>query len=1190
MTDTVSHMPPAMPASSMPSTPPAKADAAFLETIIGATEEMMWVVDAERFGLLWWNSRVADFLGAMGVSLSMHLTADNADHGGMRVGELHAFYRRALDEGSFTVEDLIGPTHWLGLVFTPLLRDGRPYAVLATAHDITQRKRAELEREEALTRLAEERRLLSIREEEQRLLLRHAPAAIFEVDLTGLSFITVNDYGCEASGYSRDELLALHPLALLDEKSRPILAASIQAVADGHGATDPVEYTLLKKDGTTRLVMLTAAPLPSEGPPVRTLVVGYDITEQKEAEQQLELSGLRYRTVVDNIQEGVVVSSADGEKLYFNDQLPRMLGCTNEEYAAAPLISMVHPEDRGQVEWMQGALFQNGSPISDFEARLVDKEGRVKWVRSKASLTDWLGQQAAVTFMDDVTAQVQAEAALKQSVDIVNSMFKSVQDAFYMATLDEGRFIELNHAFEELFGYARDELVGATGLELGLWVDSSERSRMVEELRRRGHLRDFRAVCKRRSGETFLCAFAMATCDIDGTTCIVGFLRDETERLAAEEALRESEAGYRLLADNMVDVIWMADAESMRFTYISPSCRLLDGYEPEELIGTTITDRATPGLRAERTQLFRSMRERFESQGMPFLDDVGDLEILHKDGTPLWVDVRTRILRDPNTGNLMFLGLTRDKSKQRAAEDALRQKQEQLDRFFSLEVGLLCVSDLDCHFRLVSAGWETALGRPKEEIVGRSVLDFVHPSDLPVTMEAMDRLRAQEEVVDLVNRLAGKDGNYRTISWRCAPAGELVYSAARDVTDLLAAEGQLRQSQKMEAIGQLAGGIAHDFNNLLTAILGYTDLLLASPEGHGEPLRLDLLEIKGAAKRAADLTQQILAFSRKQALRPEVICINDVLSELKPLLERLLGENVMLEVQTAEDLGQCEIDPSQFTQVLINLIVNARDAMPRGGFLIMETANADLRKRGNPPALADLDPGGYVVLKCTDTGSGMDAETVSRIFEPFFTTKPAGEGTGLGLSTVHGIVHQSGGTVLVDSELGRGTVFTIYLPRISAEVTGETGSDEPSRSGRGHGTVLVVEDEESVAALTRRVLVSHGYEVTTAANAMEALGALADTGKIDLLLTDMVLPGGMQGGELADTAKSVHPELGVLYMSGYSRASSIHGGRLSEAVNFLQKPFTPGELVANVEDALAGRDRPAQAEPPPGIDKEAGSR
>ena len=481
------------------------------------------------------------------------------------------------------------------------------------------------------------------------------------------------------------------------------------------------------------------------------------------------------------------------------------------------------------------------------------------------------------------------------------------------------------------------------------------------------------------------------------------------------------------------------------------------------------------------------------------------------------------------------------------------------------------------------------LGFAPEEYAGVAFMSLVHPEDKTVAVRRhADSFESESPVSDFECRLMDKEGRVKWV--RCKSSSidwfgqEASITFVEDVTARIAAEQalrdnqeQLRQSQKMEAIGQLAGGIAHDFNNLLTAILGYSDLVLASPEGHGEPLRLDLLEIKGAARRAADLTQQILAFSRKQALRPEVICVNHVLRELTPLLERLLGENIVLEVQSAEDLGQCEIDPSQLAQVLMNLVVNARDAMPRGGFLILETFNAEVGARDDALTRAGVAPGSYVMLKCSDTGLGMDASTSSRIFEPFFTTKLPGHGTGLGLSTVHGVVHQSGGIVLVESAVGKGTVFTIYLPRIAGSVSDHAGGEKPSGAERGHGNVMVVEDEEAVGALAERVLVSHGHMVLRASSAAEAFSALSDPEQaIDLLVTDMVLPGGTQGGELADAAGAMRPGLAVLYMSGYSRDSSIHGARLDDGVNFLQKPFTPNELIAKVQEALAGRSHQAR--------------
>ena len=815
--------------------------------------------------------------------------------------------------------------------------------------------------------------------------------------------------------------------------------------------------------------------------------------------------------------------------------------------------------------------------MSDFVCRVVDRDGRTRWVRCKSSPTDWLGEKAAITFVQDITAQMQAEAALRENVDIVNTMFMSVQDAFYLATMDDGRLIEMNGAFANMFGFERHEALGRTSGELGLWADYEDRTGMVRQLKSKGFVRNYQVTGHRKTGELFPVSISTTVCEIGGTKCIVGFMRDETERLQAERALRESEARYRLLADNITDVIWMLDPRTLRFTYVSPSCELLTGYTSDELLNLPLSDVFPLHVREPLMLRVQSGLEQFLVQSDPFVDDQREVELLRKDGSSIWTEISTRMLRNPGSGQVGVMGVARDQSARKEAERALQQKQEQLARFFSLEVGLLCIADTDGYFHMVSAGWENALGYSQEELLSRPFLDLVHPEDLPATLEAISRLRAQEQVVDFANRYRAKEGSYRTIQWRSAPAGDLIYAAARDVTDLLAAEEQLRQSQKMEAIGQLAGGIAHDFNNLLTAILGYTDLVLATPEGRAEPLRLDLLEIKGAAKRAADLTQQILAFSRKQALRPEIICVNDVLGELKPLLGRILGEDIILEIQPSDDIGLCELDPGQFTQVLMNLVVNARDAMPGGGFLILETANAEVTEQAALANPGRVSPGSYVTLRCSDTGVGMDPATRSRIFEPFFTTKPPGEGTGLGLSTVHGIVHQSGGAVVVESEVGKGTVFTIYVPRIAGSAGPSPGEDELPDPRRGHGRVLIVEDEGAVGALAERVLAAHGYTVLLVSNASDALPILSAPGqKLDLLLTDIVLPAGMQGRELGDVARSAREDLRVLYMSGYSRNSIVHGGRLDEGVNFLPKPFTPQELIAKVEEVLTQHNEPAR--------------
>jgi two-component system cell cycle sensor histidine kinase/response regulator CckA len=387
----------------------------------------------------------------------------------------------------------------------------------------------------------------------------------------------------------------------------------------------------------------------------------------------------------------------------------------------------------------------------------------------------------------------------------------------------------------------------------------------------------------------------------------------------------------------------------------------------------------------------------------------------------------------------------------------------------------------------------------------------------------------------------------------------------RDVTERKQLEGHFRQAQKMEAVGQLAGGVAHDFNNLLTAIIGFSDLLLADLTP-GDQRRNDVDQIRDAARQAAGLTQQLLAFSRKQMLQPRVVDINEIVTGSEKLLQRLIGENIALTTALDPALGAVRADPAQLEQVIVNLAVNARDAMPDGGTLVIETANAELDSSYTAEHSL-VSPGGYVRLAVTDTGTGIHPATQARLFEPFFTTKGPGKGTGLGLSTVYGIVKQSGGFIWVYSEPGKGATFKIYLPRVDAPVERLGAASSPALR-RGTETVLLVEDESALRAVARRALERQGYEVLEAPDAAAALAIAAGRGgAIDLVVTDVVMPG-MSGAELALRFTALHPGVPFLFMSGYTDEAIVRHGVLEPGVAFIQKPFSPDALARKVGEIL----------------------
>jgi len=469
-------------------------------------------------------------------------------------------------------------------------------------------------------------------------------------------------------------------------------------------------------------------------------------------------------------------------------------------------------------------------------------------------------------------------------------------------------------------------------------------------------------------------------------------------------------------------------------------------------------------------------------------------------------------------------------------------------------------------------GWKMveAAGKPLDEVfkIARKGEYPLLEDDPATIMPETGAGAIQEDVI-----LTSRSGARRNIYYNRSPIrnrrSEITGSVLvfRDVTEHEQLREQFRQAQKMEAIGRLAGGVAHDFNNLLTAIIGYSDLLMRDV-GVDANLRPKVEEIGEAGRRAAVLTSQLLAFSRKQILQPRVLDLNVVVKGIEKMLVRLIGEDIDICTITRTSLGMVKADPGQIEQILMNLAVNARDAMPDGGKLTIETANVELDEAYSQTH-AEVTPGRYVMLAVSDTGHGMDAETQARMFEPFFTTKEKGKGTGLGLSTVFGIVKQSGGHIWVYSEPGHGVVFKIYFPRVIDVVVEETETETVSvESLNGSETIMLVEDDESVRELTRSVLEMYGYSVLGAdhgAKALEAFGPLATA--IDLVITDVIMPQ-MNGAELVAKLKELHPQVKVLYVSGYTEEATIHRGVIDKGVNFLQKPFTPDTLAVKVREVL----------------------
>ena len=481
--------------------------------------------------------------------------------------------------------------------------------------------------------------------------------------------------------------------------------------------------------------------------------------------------------------------------------------------------------------------------------------------------------------------------------------------------------------------------------------------------------------------------------------------------------------------------------------------------------------------------------------------------------------------------------------------------------------------DLDGTIRSWNPAAEMIFGYAASEIIGQSVFILI-PEDLHDEERAiLARVAAGERIEERETARIRKDGKRIPIAVSVSPLrdrrGRLIGASSikRDIGVQRSLEAQLRQAQKMEAVGRLAGGVAHDFNNLLSVILGYGELM-AQELSDGHPLSEPVNEILAAGRRASELTGQLLAFSRQRVLDLRILDVNEVIRDAENLLKRTIGEDIQMECDLSTEPSRCKADSGSLVQVLMNLAVNARDAMPNGGKLLIETENVELDAEytlGHAEAAA----GSYVRVSVTDTGIGMDQETQSRIFEPFYTTKPEGKGTGLGLSTVFGIVKQVGGNIWVYSEPGRGTTFKIYLPRTAEAAQPRAIERVAAPRPRGSETILLVEDDEPVRKLARGILKREGYRVLEAANGGEALLICEQHDeRIDLLLTDVVMPR-MSGRELAERLDVLRPGIVVLYMSGYSERAVVHHGVLDSGINYLSKPITPTSLLAKVREVLA---------------------
>jgi len=776
----------------------------------------------------------------------------------------------------------------------------------------------------------------------------------------------------------------------------------------------------------------------------------------------------------------------------------------------------------------------NASPVRDADGRIV----------------------AAVAILRDITEHAAAEAQTRRTISLLRATIEATTDGILVVDRS-GRIVQTNRRFAEIWRLPDDVLAAnddakAIGYVLDQVQDPEGFVRKIREHYAHPAAESFdvlpfkdgriieRYSYPQRLGE-----------EIVGR---VWSFRDVTEQRGMLNALRQSERRYRELFEDANDIVFTIDGEG-NFTALNRAAE--DVLECPRAEGLTMNVRDVV-VRERLTAALRSVERVRRGERLPPFETT----LVTRRGRRRELEVSIRL--QGQGGEIQ--GIARDVTGRKRAETALRESEARFRRVLEQAGDAVLLHDAQGRLFDVNARACETLGYTREELLALNVADLECDTRPEQLLEAWAGMTPGEHrTLRGVHRR--KDGSEFSVEVRVGlselEGQRLLLSLVRDVTDRERLELQLRQAQKMEAVGRLAGGIAHDFNNLLTAILGTSDLLVADldPRDHR---RDDIEEIRKSARRAADLTRQLLAFSRRQVLAPRVLVVNDVIANLQRMLARLIGEDVVLQAVLPPGVGRIKADPGQVEQVIINLAVNARDAMPQGGSLTIATDNVEI--------LSPLDghsaaPGAYVRIRVTDTGRGMDAETRAHIFEPFYTTKGPGKGTGLGLATVYGIVKQSGGHVEVETAPDAGTTFSVFFPRVeeAADIREHAPMIAPPR---GSETVLVVEDEAAVRRLTSRVLETLGYNVLVASSGEEAL-QLSGThaGRIHLLMTDVVMPG-MSGRELAERLSGERTDMKALYVSGYTDDAIVHHGVLRDELPFLQKPFTPNRLAERVREVL----------------------
>jgi PAS domain S-box-containing protein len=970
----------------------------------------------------------------------------------------------------------------------------------------------------------------------------------------GLVVVAANVAFAQAFSMPQEKICGRPLFGLGGPWNHPVLRALLEERMQQEDRVEGVEWQFTCPVRGPCTFLLSARRVPQCGTDAPLLWLALEEVQRQSEEQ--------YRQLLEILPHMVWMTRPDGSACFLNQRGASHLGLPAEATFGWGWLGLVHPEDKERTRLTWEKAVQAGEPYR-YEYRMRQADGAYRWHlaqgvplrRPDGMVEKWVG---TLTDIDDWR---HAEEELR----LFRTLIDHTTDAIEVIDPATGKFLDVNEKACLAHGYTREEYLALSVEDVDPLVAAETWAKAAAAHKETGsQLSETLHRCK--DGTTFPVEVNLNFVHLD-RDYLVAVVRDLTERKRAEQELREREALLRTIITHIPCAVFWKDRNSV---YLGCNEQLAHNHGfagPEEVVGKTDYDL---GVTPAEAEFYRACDRQVMETGRPLLN-IEETQT-RADGT-LCILLTSRVpLRDPSGAVVGILGVYLDITERKKALEDLRLR----DRAIQAVTQGILITDphqSDNPIIYASPGFTRLTGYDVAEVLGRNCRFLQgHGTDPGTIARISEALHTEVPcTVEMLNYR--KDGtpfwNELSISPVHDEQGRLTHfvGVQADVTQRRKLEEQYRHAQKMEAIGQLAGGIAHDFNNLLTVINGYCDLLLEELPV-ADPCRNLVQEIRKAGERSAALTSQLLVFSRKQVTAPQVFDLNEVVRNAEKLLRRLIGEDVQMKIDLQPALGYVVADPGQWEQVLLNLAVNARDAMPEGGTLTISTTVVQLDEayaRHHP----QMKPGCYVQLTVADTGCGMPPEVLARIFEPYFTTKGPGKGTGLGLAVVHGIVQQSQGHLEACSAPGQGTCFKIFLPRLeSLPLQARPLSGRRLALPHGTETILLAEDEDGVRDLARRVLVGCGYQVLAARNGEEALRlATTHAGAVHLLVTDVVMPG-MGGRKLAEQFLQHYPTAKVLYMSGYADDAMIRHGVQYERVQFLQKPFTPISLARKAHEVL----------------------